>query len=77
MIVFRRILIKRKIVSENDCTENQNKHFMHNNFFFLNRACDEIMWEYIVGSDRPQMKTWRIRIECWIPKATNTHCRYM
>jgi hypothetical protein len=23
--------------------------------------------------DRPQMKIWRMRITCWIPKATNTH----
>jgi len=65
-----------KIVSGKVYTENQNNHFMYNNFFFfLNRAVDEIMWKNIVGPDRPQMKTWSIRIECWIPKATNTHSR--
>jgi hypothetical protein len=38
-----------------------------------NRAVYEIMWENIVEPDRPQMIIWRMRIECWIPKATNTH----
>jgi hypothetical protein len=23
--------------------------------------------------DRPQIKIWRMRIACWIPKATDTH----
>jgi len=23
--------------------------------------------------DRPQVKIWRMRIACWIPKATNAH----
>ena len=33
----------------------------------------EIMWKNVVGRDRPQMTIWRMRIACWIPKATNTH----
>jgi len=35
------------------------------------------MWENIVQPDRPQLKTWRMRIACWIPKATNTHSKYV
>ena len=31
------------------------------------------MWKNTVQPDRPQMITWRMRIACWIPKATNTH----
>jgi hypothetical protein len=27
--------------------------------------------------DRPQMTKWRMRISCWIPKATNTHTEYI
>jgi len=27
----------------------------------------------MVEPDRPQMTVWCMRIECWIPKATNTH----
>jgi len=37
-----------------------------------NCAVYETMWKNIVERDRPQMTTWRVRIVCWIPKATNT-----
>jgi len=43
------------------------------NFFFLNRAVYEIVWENVVERDRPQMKMWLMRIACLIPKTTNTH----
>jgi len=36
-----------------------------------------LMWEYIVEACRPQMTIWRMRIECSIPKATNTHSEYV
>jgi len=42
-------------------------------FFFLNRTVYEIMWKNIVEPSKPQMTIWRLRITCWIPKATNTH----
>jgi len=42
-------------------------------FLFENRAFYEIKWKNTVESGRPQMTIWRTRIECWIPKATNTH----
>ena len=32
----------------------------------------KIMWENIVQPAKPQMTIWRMRIACWIPKATNT-----
>ena len=35
------------------------------------------MWKNIVQPDRPQMTIWRMRIACWIPKATNTHSEYV
>jgi hypothetical protein len=31
------------------------------------------MWENSVEADRPQMTIWRMRIACWVPKATDTH----
>ena len=31
----------------------------------------------MVEPDRPQMKVWRMRIACCIPKATNTHLEYV
>ena len=33
--------------------------------------------ENFVDSDRPQMTIWRMRIACWIPKATNTKSEYV
>jgi hypothetical protein len=38
-----------------------------------NPAVYEIMLEKFVEPDRPQMTIWRVRIACWIPKATDTH----
>ena len=46
---------------------------MFSDFFFDNRAVYEIMWENNVERGRPQMTIWRMRIICWIPKATDTH----
>ena len=46
-------------------------------FFFENHAVYEIMWKNIAQPDKPQMTIWRMRIECWIPKVTNTHSDYV
>jgi hypothetical protein len=54
--------------------ENQNTHCVFSTFFSPeNRAIYEIMWKNIVEGGRSQMTIWRMRIACWIPKATNTH----
>jgi hypothetical protein len=42
-----------------------------------NRAIYEITWKYIVEPNRPQMTICRMRIACWILKATNTHSEYV
>jgi len=31
----------------------------------------------VVESGRPQMTIWRMRVTCWLPKATNTHSEYV
>jgi len=42
LIVSHSILLKMRNVSNKSCTENQNTHFMLNNFFFFeNRAVCE------------------------------------
>ena len=41
--------------SDKNRTENQNTHFMFNNFFSETDAVYEIMWKHIVEPDRPQM----------------------
>ena len=35
------------------------------------------MWKNIVERGRPQMAIWRMRIACWVPKATDTHSEYV
>jgi hypothetical protein len=46
-------------------------------FFFENRVVYEIMWKNSVERCRPQMIIWRMRIKCWITKATHTHSEYV
>jgi len=58
--------------------ERKAKHFMCNIFFFSeNRAVDGMMWNNIVEPDWPQMTIWRMRIACWVTKATNIHSQYV
>jgi len=40
-----------------------------------NRAVYEIMWKKIVARGRAQMAIWRMRIACWMTKATHTRAR--
>jgi len=35
------------------------------------------MWKNAAEPDGPQMTVWRMRIACWIPKATYTHAEYV
>ena len=35
------------------------------------------MWGNMAQPDRPQMTMWRMRIACWIPKATDTQSEYV
>jgi hypothetical protein len=59
--------------SDKSCTEIQNTHFLFNNLFSEIRAVYEIMWKNVVERGRPQLIICRMRIACWIPKATNAH----
>jgi hypothetical protein len=44
---------------------------------FENRAVYEIMWNNIVQPGRPQITIRRMRIVCWLTKATNIHSEYV
>jgi len=52
---------------------------MLNSFFFgvENRVINEILWKNTVELDTPQMTIRRMRIACWVAKATNTHSEYV
>ena len=51
---------------DTNCRENQNTHFVFNT-----------MWKNIVEPGRSQMTIRRMRIACWIPKATNMYSEYV
>jgi hypothetical protein len=53
--------------------EKITTHFIFNKFYPENRVVYEATRKNMVQPDRPQMTIWRIRIACWIPKATNKH----
>jgi len=62
--------------------EKMNTHtFCVQNFlfsyFFGNFTVYEITWKKFVERGRPQMTIRRMRIACWIPKATYTHSQYV
>jgi len=59
-------------VSDKRYRENENTRFIFDNFHVENRAVYEIFWKNTVDSGRPRVKIGRMRIACWIPKATNT-----
>jgi hypothetical protein len=63
-------------VSEWCCRENRNSHFMFKTI--LRKSYHVwIMWKNSVERGRLQMTIWRIRIPCWILKATNIHSEYV
>ena len=74
-----------KNVSDKTCTENQNIHFMFNNFFSKNRAVHEVMWKNTVQPQRPKMTkcgTEAMLFACWITMAkiyvhTQTHTHFI
>jgi hypothetical protein len=61
MIISLSTLLVIKNFSEQICTENQNTHFMFNNFF--RKSCP--LWGY-VGNIVD-------RVACWVTKATSTN----
>ena len=63
--IVHRSVLREKNVSDSRFIENQNTHFMFNNFFF-NHAVYEIMWKNIVEPDRPRMTIWHMRAICRI-----------
>ena len=58
------------------CRENQNTHFVFNNFFFK-RAVSEIVWKNMVDWSRSHMTILHMHIACWIPKAANSYSEYV
>ena len=78
LAIYRWILVRMRNVSDKLCREKQNTHFMFNDFFFSRKSC--YLWDFwksVVEPDRRQMPIWRMHIEYWTPKFTNTHSEYV
>jgi hypothetical protein len=70
------VLLIMRNVSDKSCREIQNTHLLFNDFFpkFVP------LWDNVakfVEPSRPQITIRRMRIACWIPKATNTHSEHV
>jgi hypothetical protein len=73
IIISRSFILRMRNISDKSCREIQNSYFVFSKNYFENLAVYEIMWKNILERGRQQMTIWRMRIACWIPKATNTH----
>jgi hypothetical protein len=79
LVISRSVTPIMRNVSHKSCREIQNTHFVFNIyiFFFENLAVYEIVWKNAVERGRTRIATWRMRIACWITKATNSHSEYV
>jgi len=75
-IISRSFLLRMKNVWSK-VIEKLKTRIMSNNCFFENRAVYELMWKNVVERGRLQMAIWRLRVACWIPKATNLHSQHI
>ena len=58
--------------------QRKSRHVFYIQLMFSeNRAVCEVMWKNMVDQDRPQMILRRIRIACWISKATNINSEHV
>jgi hypothetical protein len=71
MTISRWILLRMTNASNKSCRENQNTQFLFSYFFSENRAVYELMSKNMLKPEGPQTM-WRLRVACWIRKATRT-----
>ena len=76
LAISRSFRLRMKTISDKSCRGNQKTHFVFSNF----KKKSYPLWDKVeefCRAGRPQMTIWRMRIACWIPKATNTHSEYV
>jgi len=76
MVMSCSILVTMRNISDNFYTENQSTYYAQRRLS-KNRDVYEIMWKNMVEPDRSQIRIWRMRITCCIPKATNILSEYI
>jgi len=77
MIISLSVLLRMRNVSDNTCRENQSKHLIFNNFL-----PEVVLFMSYCGKIRENQTKddniiRRMRISCWIAKATDTHSEYV
>ena len=66
-------LLRIRNISNKSCRENQNTHFIFSKFSD-SYAGYAIMSKKVLEAERPQT-IWRLRVACWISKATRTQAQ--
>jgi hypothetical protein len=77
MITTHGILLRMRNISDKVYRENQTHILCSINFIVENRGVYEIIWKNILEPGRLQMTIWRLRIACWVTKATTSHSEYV
>ena len=76
LIISRPVLLRMRSVSDK-IVEKIKAHILGPIIFRKNNAYYEINGKNIVEPNRPRMTIQRMRIACWIPKATKAHSEYV
>ena len=76
VIVSRSLLIVMRNCPDKICGENQNTHFVFNDFFPENHALYKIMWKTIVSRTSHRQR-WRMRVAFWANRTTNKDTNVM
>ena len=78
MTISLLIMLRMRNVSDKSCRENQNTHFIFNNFF----PKIALLWENVKKYGGARETTddsiiQRMRFACWITKATHIHSEFV
>jgi len=79
MIISRSVILIMRYVWYKIGREHQNTHFIFNNAFCFSKIVPfyEMKLKNVLEPDMPQMTIPRMRIACWLTKATDTHIDYV
>ena len=77
MVTSRSDLLGMRNVADKTGVDNRNTYIAFSNFSPKSAVyglCGKILY---VEQDRPHVTMWRMRIACWVIKATNTPTEYV
>jgi hypothetical protein len=72
------ILLRMRNVSDSSCRENQNTHFMFDNFSLKIVSLWDNVEKYVRAREATDDNIiWHMCFACWVTKATDTHIEYL